>query len=531
MGDEKKRDGMRLLTGIGLVLVGLLAGILIMLFAIQARTREAESPRVVERVDLGPATPEAPRPVPDSIAMRALANPMALSETFRNVATLVKPAVVFIRVDMAVDESQRRWLPSFRSPRQSVGSGVIITEDGYIVTNNHVVDNAEEIWVTLDDKRHFPAEVVGTDASTDLAVIRVITDERLPSTRLGDSDEVAVGDWVIAIGNPFRLTSTVTAGIVSALGRQVNIIEGDFSIEDFIQTDAAINPGNSGGALVNMRGELIGINTAIATESGSYEGYGFAVPTNLMDRVAKDLIAYGEVRRGFLGVEILDVNAEMARELGLARIGGVLLTVVHPGTFAHEAGLKQGDVVLSINGRRVDATNELQRTVARFSPGDLLEVDVWRDQAVRRFQVRLLGRDDPGYQNWITELQNRPQRSAPSFEPPSSGDETETTFEVKSWGLGLQALGDRTRTRFGVDQGVYIAYVTNGSAPSLAGLPRDVVLTALNDHKVESLEVAVGLLEQLSRAGQPVVFQVRRQDGRIAFYEADVPVSTEELVP
>ncbi|MDZ4700186.1 MAG: trypsin-like peptidase domain-containing protein, partial [Rhodothermales bacterium] len=472
-----------------------------------------------------------PRPSSDSIAMSALANPMALSETFRNVATLVKPAVVFIRVDMAVDESQRRWLPSFRARRQSVGSGVIISEDGYLVTNNHVVDNAEEIWVTLDDKRQFPAEVVGTDASTDLAVIRVITDERLPSTRLGDSDEVAVGDWVIAIGNPFRLTSTVTAGIVSALGRQVNIIEGDFSIEDFIQTDAAINPGNSGGALVNMRGELIGINTAIATESGSYEGYGFAVPTNLMDRVAQDLIAYGEVRRGFLGVEISSIDADMARQLGLKRIGGVLLTGVHTGTFAHEAGLKQGDVVLTINGRRVDAPNELQRTVARFSPGDLLEVDVWRDESVRRFQVRLLGRDDPGYKNWLTELQNRPQRQAPSYEPPPDGEEAETTFEVKSWGLGLQALGDRTRTRFGVDHGVYIAYVAKGSSPSLAGLPRDVVLTGLNDEEVHSLETAVGLLEKLARTGQPVVFQVRRQDGRIAFYESDVPVSTEELTP
>ncbi|MEZ4702155.1 MAG: trypsin-like peptidase domain-containing protein [Rhodothermales bacterium] len=527
MADAKDAHGIRLLTGIGLVVIGLLAGILFMLFVIQSQSRLAETPTVVERVDLDPEESLTPPVYSDTAQAVPQVSMMALSETFRHVASIVKPAVVFIRVDMEVDEAQRRWLPSFRSPRQSVGSGVIISEDGYIVTNNHVVDNAQQIWVTLDDKRHYPAEVIGTDASTDLAVIRAITDERLPKTRIGNSDQVAVGDWVIAIGNPFRLTSTVTAGIVSALGRQVNIIEDNFSIEDFIQTDAAINPGNSGGALVNLEGELIGINTAIATESGSYEGYGFAVPVNLVDRVARDLIAYGEVRRGFLGVEIGDINAELARDLGLDRIGGVLLTGVHNGTHAHEAGLKQGDVILAINGRRVDATNELQRTVARFHPGDLLELQVWRDASIRLFHVRLLGRDDPGYQTWISDLQRRSERQGPSLEAPERPEEAEATFEVKSWGLGLQAVGDRARTRFGVDHGAYVAYVANGSTPSLAGLPRDVVITALNDQEVYSLEVAVGLLEKLAREGEPVVFQVRRQDGRIAFYEADVPASLE----
>jgi Do/DeqQ family serine protease len=530
MANASHPQGIRSLTGIGLLLVGLCAGILAMLIADRGTAGSNEAPRIVERVDLGPVTPPRPRPLPDSGAIEPRPDVVALSETFRLVASRVTPAVVFIQVEMEVEESQRRWLPNFRSPRQSVGSGVIVSPEGYIVTNNHVVEEAENILVTLDDKRQFPAEVVGTDGSTDLAVLRIVTDESLPSVALGNSDDAAVGDWVIAIGNPFRLTSTVTAGIVSALGRQVNIIEGDFSIEDFIQTDAAINPGNSGGALVNLRGELLGINTAIATESGSYEGYGFAVPVNLVDRVVRDLIAFGEVRRGFLGVEITDVTATLAHDLGLERIGGVLLTGVHEGTFAHEAGLKQGDVVLSINGQPVDATNELQRTVARFHPGDLLELEVWREGAIRRFQVRLLGQEDPGYQQWITEMRRRGERTAPRDTPPEP-EEAETAFEVKTWGLGLQALNDRTRTRFGEVHGVYVAYVTNGSTPFIGGLPRDVVITGLNDHDVRSLEGAVGLLETLAREGQPVVFRVRRQDGRIAFYEAEVPAAREPSPP
>ena len=301
-----------LLTGIGLVLIGLLSGILVMLFVINSGGFTEDQPRIVERVEFGSPPGPADYQRQDSFPSGSLADAATLSRSFQQVARNVTPAVVFIRVNTESDTSERGWLPRFGPPRQSVGSGVIITESGYIVTNNHVVEGADEIYVTLDDKRQYEARVVGTDKSTDLAVIKAVAARELPAASFGNSDRVAVGEWVIAIGNPFRLTSTVTAGIVSALGRQVSIIEDQFGIEDFIQNRCRDQSGNSGGALVNLDGELIGINTAIATETGSYEGYGFAVPVNLVRRVAEDLIAYGEVKRGYLGVTIQPVNAQQA---------------------------------------------------------------------------------------------------------------------------------------------------------------------------------------------------------------------------
>ena len=514
------------LTGLGLVLVGLLSGILAMLFVMNERFPAEVGPRIVEKVELGKRSGQPLNRIADSLVSSPVAQTdiVTLSRSFQTVAESVTPAVVYIRVNLASSGGERGWLPRFGQPRQSVGSGVLISEQGHIVTNNHVVEGAEEILVTLDDKRQYRARIVGTDPATDLAVIKAMTTDTLPAVLLGDSDNVRVGEWVIAVGNPFRLTSTVTAGIVSALGRQVDIIEDQFSIEDFIQTDAAINPGNSGGALVNLYGELIGINTAIATESGSYEGYGFAVPVNLVERVAEDLISYGEVKRGYLGVTINPVDAVSARELGLDRIAGVHLREVDPLSPAGKAGLEEGDVVLSINGRDVDEPNELQRAVASHRPGDRLRLEVWRDQALRIFFVELFGQEDDSFKAWAAALERQtsdPRRVLPETAPDPEGMETDTAFEIEEWGIGLKQLTDRLRNLYDVQHGVYLAFVRRGSSGAAARLPRDVVLLEVNGETIYSLESALEVFNRIEGSEEPVLFSVKHKDGRIAFYEAD----------
>ncbi|MFK7843720.1 MAG: trypsin-like peptidase domain-containing protein [Rhodothermales bacterium] len=512
-----------LLTGIGLVLVGLLAGILAMLFVMNGQQNEADR-RIVEHVELGNRSAKPLYSAPDSGTTSAPeGNYLAsLSQSFQQVAERVTPAVVYIRVELASSGAERGWLPRFGQPRQSVGSGVIISESGYIVTNNHVVEGADKVLVTLYDKRQFIAEVVGTDPSTDLAVIKAITNEKLPVASFGDSDEVSVGEWVIAVGNPFRLTSTVTAGIVSALGRQVNIIEDQFGIEDFIQTDAAINPGNSGGALVNVDGELIGINTAIATESGSYEGYGFAVPVNLVERVAEDLIALGEVKRGYLGVTINPIDAQSAQRFGLDRIAGVHLREISPGSAAAKAGLEADDVVLTIDGKEVDEPNELQRAVAIHRPGDRLKLEIWRDNALRVFYVELFGEEDAYFKAWQAALEQQaeePRRIVPQDEPESF--ETDAAFEIEDWGIGIKQLSDQERSLYDVQHGVYIAFVRKEGAAAEAQLPRDVVLIEINGETVYSLENALEILERVKTQTDTVLFHVKHKDGRDAFYEAE----------
>lgn len=305
---------------------------------------------------------------------------------FQEVARRVIPSVVFIEAEVdfeALDrdgESEQSW-GGFMHPRvRTMGSGVVISPDGYILTNHHVVDGAHEqdITVSLNDKRTYPARLVGSDPSTDLAVLKV-EGEGLTPVVVGNSDRVSVGDWVMAVGNPFRLRSTVTAGIVSALSRQVEIIEDALSVESFIQTDAAINRGNSGGALVNTSGQLIGVNTAIASQSGSYQGYGFAVPSNLALKVAMDLIEFGRPMRGMLGVSIASMTQEAASELGMDRIDGVLIVSIVEGGAATQGGLRVGDVITAVEGTRVAESNQLQERIALHRPGDRVALQVWRD--------------------------------------------------------------------------------------------------------------------------------------------------------
>lgn len=276
-------------------------------------------------------------------------------------------------------------------PSRSSGSGVIISPDGYITTNNHVIESADRIEVTLDDNRMYEAKIIGTDPTTDLALIK-IDDNSLPFVEFGSSDEIYVGEWVLAVGNPFgTLTSTVTAGIVSAKARNINILhdQNNRQIEAFIQTDAAVNQGNSGGALVNLKGKLVGINTAIATPTGSYAGYSFAVPVSLVQKVMNDLLEFGAVQRALLGVTIRNVDAMLAKDEELNLVEGIYVDGVARESAASEAGIEPGDVIVEINGKKVTRVAELQEMVARNRPGDQVKVTYWRGGKVNKVSATL----------------------------------------------------------------------------------------------------------------------------------------------
>ncbi len=328
-------------------------------------------------------------------------------------AAISTPAVVHITTTFKAKKNSDPFMDPFeffnqgpinRGPQRAFGSGVIISSDGYIVTNNHVIEDANNIQVVLENKKQYKAKMIGTDPTTDIALLKIQA-EGLPTLKFGNSDDVKVGEWVLAVGNPFNLTSTVTAGIVSAKARNIGILgQGDgnpmegggtpkanTNVESFIQTDAAVNRGNSGGALVNVNGELVGINSAIASGTGNYEGYSFAVPVNLVKKVVDDLRNFGTVQRGFLGVQISDVTADLVdqKKLNDKEIRGVYVAKVSPDGAAAAAGLKDGDIVLKIQGITVNSGSELQEQVARFRPGNSISVVVLRDGAEKTFNAVL----------------------------------------------------------------------------------------------------------------------------------------------
>ena len=287
-------------------------------------------------------------------------------------------------------QSRQRQIQS--RPQVGYGSGVILSKDGYIVTNNHVIDKADEIEVTLNDSRVLPATLIGKDDNTDLALIKIEGDE-FPVIPMGNSDELKLGEWVLAVGNPFNLTSSVTAGVVNAKARKIGIYEGSESIESFIQTDAAINMGNSGGALVNVKGELVGINSALESPTGTYAGYGFAIPTTIVKKVVADLKEYGSVQRAILGIRGGDVSSmrqlDENKNKDFGTLDGVYVSEVTDGGGALAAGLKEGDIITAINGRKVKTMTELQETIVQFSPGDKVEVTILRDNKTRKINVEL----------------------------------------------------------------------------------------------------------------------------------------------
>ncbi len=354
----------------------------------------------------------------------------------------------------------------------SSGSGVIISPDGYIVTNNHVIDGGAKIGVTLNDKREFEAELIGTDPSTDLALIK-IDGFNLPSIRFGNSDSLRVGEWVLAVGNPFNLESTVTAGIVSAKGRSIDILEGQDRIESFIQTDAAVNPGNSGGALVNTNGELIGINTAIITRSGRYEGYSFAVPSNLVRKVIKDLRDYGVVQRGILGVFIDNMTNERAKELGLNAVEGIYVTRVSPGSGADDAGLRKGDVIIGINGTKTRTVPEMQEQVGRYRPGNTISVEYIRDGKKGSAKVVLKNKS-----NNTTLI--------------ASNEED----LLKNLGVELQDLTDEDVERLG-KHGVRVLSIYRGSKIERTNMEPGFIITKVGEKKVKNIEDFIKVIKEI----------------------------------
>jgi serine protease Do len=303
----------------------------------------------------------------------------------------VVPAVVHIRTSYGPGDFSMNPLESFFDmPTRSSGSGVIISDDGFIVTNNHVIEEASNIEVVMNNNQRFFAKLIGTDPTTDLALLKVQA-KNLPFLRYGNSDSITPGEWVLAVGNPFDLNSTVTAGIVSAKARNIGILRdrNGLQVESFIQTDAAVNPGNSGGALVNLSGELIGINTAIATSSGSYQGYSFAIPVSLVKKIMDDLLEFGKVQRGLLGIQITDVEAQLAEKYSLSTNQGVLINRVNENSAADDAGLEARDVIVGINGIHVNTVSELQEQVARNRPGAEVAVSFLRSTELKEVIVRL----------------------------------------------------------------------------------------------------------------------------------------------
>jgi Do/DeqQ family serine protease len=387
---------------------------------------------------------------------------------FVSVADVSTPAVVHIKTTMKSSPRAQQQnpfedffnspgYPQQRGPQQATGSGVIIKENGYIVTNNHVVDNASKVEVILDDKRTYVAEVMGTDPETDLALLK-IDESGLAFLNLGNSDELKVGEWVVAVGNPFNLTSTVTAGIVSAKGRNINLLRqrgGEYAIENFIQTDAAVNPGNSGGALVNTSGELIGINTAIASQTGSYSGYSFAIPINLAKKIIKDLKDYGEVKRAILGVRIQDITQELADEKELDNLSGVYIPAVSEGGSAEKAGIKEGDVIIKIGNATVDKSSELQEQISKYHPGDKVDVTVVRKGKEKVINATLLSKE--GAKEISTEV-NRQEKEVLGAEIENLSRDERLDLKIKH-GVKIAKLGNGAMKEKGIPSGFVITHI------------------------------------------------------------------------
>jgi len=339
----------------------------------------------------------------------------------------VRNSVVYIRArfsDRSGDLKQyHRNIPDFEdffnnpgSQQEAGGSGVLLSEGGLIVTNHHVVEGASELEVVLHNKQSYPAKVLGKDPSTDLALLKIEA-SGLPAISFGDSDKLETGEWVLAIGNPFDLTSTVTAGIVSGKGRNINLIreKSNLAIESFIQTDAAVNPGNSGGALVNLRGELVGINTAIASPTGSYSGYSFAIPSDLVKKVVEDLKEFGTVQRGLLGVIVRDVDDALAKEKGLPLIAGVYVEEVNERSAADGAGIRKGDVLLKVNGKEINSVPELQEAIGRYRPGQKVKVRIRRGKQEQ--EMPLILKDVAGSMALSSSAEQKSEELGAVFSP------------------------------------------------------------------------------------------------------------------
>lgn len=344
----------------------------------------------------------------------------------------------------------------------AAGSGVLVSENGYIVTNNHVVSDASLIEVTLNDKRTYTAKLVGTDLGTDLALIK-IEETNLPYITYGNSDLVKVGEWVLAVGNPFSLTSTVTAGIVSAKARDINILGDKASVESFIQTDAAVNPGNSGGALVNVNGDLIGINAAIASNTGSYTGYSFAIPSNIVRKVIADIIEFGEVQRAFLGINFSDIDSKLAKEKGIKEMKGVYVVSVFENGASAKAGIQRADIITKIDDLPVNSQSELKENLIRHRPGDKIEVTVLRNNEEQKISL---------------VLENREGGTAVLKSSESTSN--------KMLGATFADISNDDKYRLGIEYGVKIIKLEKGKL-SAAGIKENFIVLSIDNKPIKSV--------------------------------------------
>jgi len=386
-----------------------------------------------------------------------------------------------------------------QQPVVGYGSGVIISDDGYILTNSHVVENATEIEVILNDNRSFVAKLVGRDPSTDIALLKV--DEKgLPTIPLGDSDALKVGEWVLAVGNPFNLTSTVTAGIVSAKGRG-NVFArkgGDMRVESFIQTDAAVNPGNSGGALVNIRGELVGINTAIYSETGNFAGYSFAVPISIAAKVAADLKQFGTVQRAILGITIADINSALAKEKKLTVTEGAYVNGFAERSSAKEAGIEEGDVISAVNGVRVKSVSELQEQVNRYRPGDKVLLKISRGDKTKQITVEL--RNMQGNTSLVKDA------------------------DTEALGVVFKELTKEKQQLYGISGGVEVTGVTAGKFKE-AGITKGFIIMSINNASVASpndIEQIVGKVLQGAMNDRGLFIRGFYPNGRTRYFAIDM---------
>lgn len=422
---------------------------------------------------------------------------VAGNEDMIKASAVATPTVVFIKTisnQQASDPYYDFWSAwdffGRRGPVTSSGSGVIISADGYIVTNLHVVKDADVIEVITNNNKHsYKAKVIGTDGSTDLALLK-IEGSNLPHVAFGNSDDVKIGQWVLAVGNPFNLTSTVTAGIVSAKGRNINVVNNRFPIESFIQTDAAINPGNSGGALVNTNGELVGINTAIASNTGAYSGYGFAIPANLVQKIVRDLIEYNEVQRGFTGLDVKDIDAALADKLNVNDNLGVYVQYVLPSGPADVAGVKSGDIIIKVNERGIETKSYFDEQVSYYRPGDKIKLTLLRNNKPVEVYVKLINRDGN------TEITKK----------------LSVTSNVL--GADFSMVPKVEAEKYQIKSGVRISNIRGGRIQSM-GIPEDFIITTLNKKEYSKAEELVKDLE--SARGQILIEGMYSNGGRAFF--------------
>jgi serine protease Do len=459
----------------------------------------------------------------DQKPQRTDLNLQAANDAFVKISKDATPSVVSIVVTTKArknphNEEFFRFFPDFRfrmpdEQSQGAGSGVIVSKDGHVITNNHVIENAADdgIEVVLNDTRRFKAKLVGADPLTDVAVVK-IDGKDLPVAVLGNSDEVQVGQWALAIGNPLGLNSTVTAGIISYLGRSIRIIQDSYGVENFIQTDAAVNPGNSGGALVNIYGEVIGINTAIATTNQRYQGYSFAIPINLVKSVAETIILYGKVERGYIGVSISPVDETLAKANGLSKAEGVFVQDVI-GEAAKAAGVKGGDIILSIDGKPLKAPNELQAYIATKRPGDKVKLVLWRDEKKIEKSVEL-----------------RPRNDASAVAASDTGEEDETSVEetavkpidYESLGFSVKRADTKLMKDREVSSSVLVANVKSYSEAFNRGLRENDIILEADRKPINSLSDFQKVIKS-KKSGDALMLRVKGPQGGARFVAVMIP--------